>query len=165
MSEIERAVLVNHPDAVWVFDVDGTLIGSIRSDRLRPGAAELLETLSRNGTTVVVWSAGGAEYAERMLSQFGLQHHVAAFYHKETRGPDGRYLIDHLPREHRPGTLVDDYPDDVPANVRVIAVRQFLGGNPADRGLAEALELARSRGSGLPTAVSGHARPGDRSHT
>ena len=161
MNAPHDAVGVNHPDAVWVFDVDGTLIGSIRSDRLRPGAAELLETLTRNGTTVVIWSAGGAEYAERMLGQFGLQHHVAAYYHKETRGPDGRYLIDHLRPEHRPGTLVDDYPHEVPAHVRVITVRQFLGGNPADRGLQEALELARNAGAISRSRSTRGSRSGD----
>jgi hypothetical protein len=143
-ARLHRETAPNHPDDVWVFDVDGTLIGSIRSDKLRPGAEELLELLARRGTTVVVWSAGGAEYAERMLDQFGLTHQVSAFYHKETRGPDGRYLVDHLPPEHRPGTLVDDYPDDVPDNCRVIRVRQFLGGNTRDTGLNEALAIARS---------------------
>lgn len=140
----------NDPDQVWVFDVDGTIIGSIRSDRLRPGVEELFETLTACGRTVVVWSAGGAEYAERMLSQFGIDHHVSAFYHKETRGPDGRYLVDHMLPEHRPGTLVDDYPHDVPQQCRVIGVRQFLGGNPSDRGLEEALTIAR--------ALRGHRR-------
>lgn len=134
----------NDPDDVWVFDVDGTLIGSIRSDRLRPGAQELLETLTACGRTVVVWSAGGAEYAERMLEQFGLEHHVSAFYHKDTRGPDGRYLVDHMRPEHRPGTLVDDYPHEVSDRCRVIGVRQFLGGNLSDRGLEPALAMARA---------------------
>ena len=144
MNAPHDGVGVNDPDAVWVFDVDGTLIGSIRSDRLRPGAAELLETLSQNGTTVVVWSAGGADYARRMLAQFDLERHFCAYYDKNLRGSDGRYLIDHLAPEHRPGTLVDDYPHEVPEVGRVIGVRQFLGGNPADTGLAQALEIARN---------------------
>ncbi len=134
----------NHPDDVWVFDVDGTLIGSIRCDTLRPGADELLRTLHAAGSTVVVWSAGGATYAERMLAQFDLVRFVGAFYDKDARGPDGRYVVDHLRPEHRPGTLVDDYPHEVPDQARVIGVRQFLGGNPADHGLREALELARA---------------------
>jgi hypothetical protein len=134
---------MNHPDAVWVFDIDGTLIGSVRSDRLRPGARELIGVLRERGTTVVAWSAGGADYAERMLARFDLHRDFSAFYAKEARGPCGRYLIDHLPPEHRPGTLVDDYPDEVSDHGRIIRVRQFLGGNPTDTGLAEAIGLAR----------------------
>ena len=134
---------MNHPDAVWLFDVDGTLIGSVRSDVLRPGAIELLGRLRDAGVTPVLWSAGGAEYAKNMLAQFRIDHCFAAFYSKDRRGPDGRYLVDHLRPEHRPGTLVDDYPGDVPDQPRVIGVPQFLGGNPHDTGLGRALEIAR----------------------
>ncbi len=134
---------MNHPDAVWVCDVDGTLIGSVRSDILRPGAIELLDRLRDAGTTLVLWSAGGAEYAKNMLAQFRIDHYFAAFYSKERRGPDDRYLVDHLCPKHRPGTLVDDYPGDVPEQPRVIGVPQFLGGNPHDRGLERALRIAR----------------------
>lgn len=134
---------MNHPDAVWLFDVDGTLIGSVRSDVLRPGAIELLGRLRDAGVTPVLWSAGGAEYAKNMLAQFRIDHCFAAFYSKDRRGPDGRYLVDHLLPEHRPGTLVDDYPGDVPNQPRAIGVPQFLGGNPHDTGLGRALEIAR----------------------
>jgi len=105
---------------------------------------ELVELLQAAGTTLVVWSAGGADYARRMLAQFDLERHFCAYYDKNLRGSDGRYLIDHLAPEHRPGTLVDDYPHEVPEVGRVIGVRQFLGGNPADTGLAQALEIARN---------------------
>ncbi len=135
---------MNHPDAIWLFDVDGTLIGSVRSDVLRPGAIELLDRLRDAGTTPVLWSAGGAEYAKNMLAQFGIDHYFAAFYSKDRRGSDGRYVVDHLRPEHRPGTLVDDYPGDVPDQPRVIGVPQFLGGNPHDTGLDRALEIART---------------------
>ncbi len=148
---------MNHPDAVWLFDVDGTLIGSVRSDVLRPGAIELLGRLRDAGVTPVLWSAGGAEYAKNMLAQFRIDHCFAAFYSKDRRGPDGRYLVDHLRPEHRPGTLVDDYPGDVPDQPRVIGVPQFLGGNPHDTGLGRALEIAR----GLPVqqVAAGGAGP------
>jgi hypothetical protein len=135
---------LNHPDAVWLFDVDGTLIGSVRSDRLRPGAIELLKQLRANGTACVVWSAGGAEYAQRMLARFDALQYFCCFYSKEERGKDRRYLIDHILPEHRPGTFVDDYPQDVPELGRVIAVPQFLGGNDRDKGLAEALRIAEA---------------------
>lgn len=145
---------MNHPDAVWLFDVDGTLIGSVRSDTLRPGAMELLDRLRDAGATLVLWSAGGADYARNMLAQFHLDHYFAAFYSKDRRGPDGRYMVDHLRPEHRPGTLVDDYAGDVPTAPRVIGVSQFLGGNPHDQGLNGALEIARCL---QPPAAAGNA--------
>ncbi|MFW6092902.1 MAG: DUF705 domain-containing protein [Pseudomonadota bacterium] len=134
----------NPPDHVWVFDVDGTLIGSIRSDRLRPGVTELVRLLDAGGASMVAWSAGGADYAGRMLARFDIAERFCACYEKGARGADGRYLVDHMDERHRPGTLVDDYPEDVPQMGRVIPVRQFLGGNPNDDGLAAALEIARS---------------------
>lgn len=120
---------------VWAFDVDGTLIGSIRSDRTRPGARELLEELDRRGVVVVVWSAGGEDYARRMASRHGFDDVVAAFYGKDGRGTDGRYLTDHFADEHRPLVFVDDVPDDLPHGARVVRVPQFFGSNNADASL------------------------------
>lgn len=133
---------MNKPDAVWMFDVDGTLIGSIRSDVLRPQTLTLLRKLQARGTKLVLWSAGGADYARRMLAQFGLDQVFCGFYDKARRGPDGRYLIDHIPRDHWPGTLIDDFPDEIPLAPQVIRVRQFLGNNLNDRGLNQAIQLA-----------------------
>lgn len=134
---------MNHPDKVWLFDIDGTLIGSIRSDQLRPGAVELLRILQSSSTTIVAWSAGGADYAKRMLAQCEIDHFFSAFYAKEERDEQGRYLVGHLAPQHQPGTLVDDYPKDVPTGGRVIGVRQFLGGNPVDSGLTSAIDIAK----------------------
>lgn len=136
--------MTNRP-SVWIFDVDGTLIGSIRSTQLRPGARELLETLTEAGTTLVLWSAGGAEYAHRMLAQFDLVHFFSGIYAKEERCERGLYRIDHIDPAHRPDTFVDDYPHEVPDTGRTIAVPQFLGGNPHDHGLKTALEIARKQ--------------------
>ena len=149
---------MNPPDSVWIFDVDGTLIGSVRSDTLRPGAMQLLDRLRDAGATLVLWSAGGADYARSMLAQFRLDHYFAACYSKDRRGPDGRYVVDHLRPEHRPGTLVDDYPGDVPDGPRVIGVSQFLGGNPHDVGLQAALDIAGNLKSRPMAANSGGVR-------
>lgn len=127
-------------DQVWAFDVDGTLIGSIRSDVLRPGAVELLRELAARGATTVIWSAGGAEYARRMAGRHGLDGHAAAFYGKERRGADGTFLIDHFEPEHRPTTFVDDQEADPPTAVEVLAVPQFFGGNAADRALLDLID-------------------------
>jgi phosphoglycolate phosphatase-like HAD superfamily hydrolase len=125
---------------VWAFDLDGTLIGSVRSDRLRPGAGELLWALRHRGATCVLWSAGGVDYAERQAAAHGIDCHFDAVYAKSGRGADGRYRIDHFAADHRPTTFVDDAPHDLPRGARIVAVRQFLGGNHADRELDQVLE-------------------------
>jgi phosphoserine phosphatase len=122
-------------NAVWAFDLDGTLIGSVRNDRLRPGARELLTRLDSLGVTCVLWSAGGADYAARKAEQHGIASNFTAFYGKESRGVDGRYTTGHFAPDHQPAVLVDDAPDDVPSELRVVSVAQFIGGNDADRAL------------------------------
>jgi phosphoglycolate phosphatase-like HAD superfamily hydrolase len=125
---------------VWAFDLDGTLIGSIRNDRLRPGARELLAALGEHDVTCVLWSAGGARYAERKADEHGIGHAFAAFYAKAERDVEQRYRVDHFAPEHVPDVFVDDSPRDVPAGAHVIRVPQFMGGNDADRGLRDLLE-------------------------
>ena len=139
---------MKHRDSVWLFDVDGTLIGSVRSNCLRPGAETLIRTLHEQEKTLVLWSAGGAEYARRMMEQFGLDRFFSAFYAKQERGKDGRYRLDHLLPQHQPDTIVDDYCGDVPVADRVIEVSQFLGSNQHDKGLEEALQMAGLQGVG-----------------
>jgi hypothetical protein len=124
----------------WAFDIDGTLIGSIRSDRLRPGARELLARLSERGVLCVLWSAGGDAYAARKAREHRIQDHVVACYSKTARDAHGRYVVDHFDRAHRPDVFVDDVPGDLPLGATVIAVSQFFGGNAADRGLWRVLD-------------------------
>lgn len=124
---------------VWAFDLDGTLIGSIRSDRLRPGAVELLSVLRARGATCVLWSAGGADYARRQASAHGIAEHFDGVYAKSGRSADGRYAIDHFDRAHRPTCFVDDVPGDLPAGAEVVVVGQFFGGNSGDRQLERVL--------------------------
>lgn len=122
-----------HP--VWAFDVDGTLIGSIRSDRLRPGARDLLEQLANGGVRCVLWSAGGGDYAERMAHRHDIAMWFGAFHSKRDRGPDGRFPLTDFDPADLPAVFVDDAPAEVPLGAHVIAVPQFLGGNRADRAL------------------------------
>lgn len=126
--------------STWLFDVDGTLIGSIRSDRLRPGARQLLEALVDRGVRCVLWSAGGDEYAQTMAQRHDLDHLFDGFYAKEERDVGARYRTDHLADEHRPDVFVDDSPIDLPVSGRVVAVPQFMGGNAADRVLVDLLD-------------------------
>lgn len=138
----------------WAFDVDGTLIGSIRSDRLRPGAPELLGALVERGVTCVLWSAGGSDYAARKAEQHGIACYVAATYAKERRDSHGRYVVDHFDPAHRPDVFVDDVTDDMPLGATVIAVSQFLGGNSADAALERVHdELARHLGASAPVST------------
>ena len=52
---------------MWVFvDVDGTLID--QNDNPRPYIIEFFTRIKDLGCTIVVWSAGGADYAERKLN-------------------------------------------------------------------------------------------------
>jgi long-chain acyl-CoA synthetase len=124
---------------VWAIDVDGTLIGSIRSSNTRPGAVELLAGLLDRGCTIVLWSAGGAEYAARKAGEHGLVGYVAAYYAKADRDAHGRYRTDHFQPAHAPDVFVDDVPADLPLGVRVVPVSQFFGANSADRALYRVL--------------------------
>ncbi len=124
----------------WLFDVDGTLIGSIRSDRLRPGARELLDALVARQVPCVLWSAGGGEYAHRKAVEHGIEACFGGFYPKAERDVDGRYRIDHLPHAHRPAVFVDDVAGDLPVGAVVVAVPQFFGGSSADRTLFDVID-------------------------
>jgi phosphoglycolate phosphatase-like HAD superfamily hydrolase len=123
----------------WAFDVDGTLVGSIRSNALRPGAVDLLMALAGRGVDCVLWSAGGAEYAHLMAVRHRIDVHFVACYAKAGRDADGRYLTDHFADADQPTVFVDDSPADLPINAQIIPVPQFLGNNPHDRGLVVVL--------------------------
>jgi NLI interacting factor-like phosphatase len=126
-------------DVLWVFDLDGTLIGSIRPDVLRPGAVELLDALAAKGVACALWSAGGSEYARRIADRHCVRDRFVAFASKADRRPDGRFdapTFDSIaPMTRR--VYVDDAPAEVPADGLTLSVRQFFGGNAADSVLIE----------------------------
>jgi len=124
---------------IWAFDVDGTLIGSIRSDVLRPGADALLGELVARGVTCVLWSAGGEEYARRMAERHDIARHLSGYYGKNGRDSAKRYTLDHFHPDHVVTTFVDDSPVDLPADAEVVPVSQFLGGSRSDRVLLDLL--------------------------
>lgn len=128
----------------WAFDVDGCLLDSLSASSVRPLVVEVLNHLRAIGIPVVVWSAGGADYARRVLTRAGLAHLIDGFYDK-VRGPDGRWTLDAFAADHRPATCVDDQPDGLPPGVRVLAVRSYLAHNPHNRGFAEVLRVVRSQ--------------------
>ena len=148
MPELSDTARTLDSPAVWVFDVDGCLIDSMSGASLRPLADSLIDVLRVRNVAVVLWSAGGAEYARRRARQVGIEAQVTAFYDKATRDAEGRWSIDHFPPAHRQAIFVDDQPDEVPRTARVIGVSPYIGENPHDRGLAAALGIARTEAAG-----------------
>ena len=125
---------------IWAFDIDGTIIGAIRSDVLRPNVREVFEALIANDARVLLWSAGGADYAERMAVRHGIEDLVHAYFGKPDRSGAAHYAVEHIPEHIRPTVFVDDSPSDLPPHWDVIAVDQFMGSNMHDRGLAVILQ-------------------------
>jgi len=123
----------------WVFDVDGTLVDSLTGTSLRPGALALLERLNSAGATVLLWSAGGADYACERAATAGIDHLIDRCHDKDGRDADGRYSTAHMITELDGVVFVDDRPGDMPLGAAVIAVSPYLAPNPRDRGLDRAL--------------------------
>jgi hypothetical protein len=122
-------------DEVWVFDVDGCLVDSLSGCSLRPGAPELLTHLRARGCTILLWSAGGADYAALRMRPHGMDVLVHGFHDKDVRDADGRYIPSFL--AHPLGAVfVDDRPEDMPVGAEVVAVSPYLSDAPWDRGLA-----------------------------
>ena len=124
---------------VWAFDVDACLVDSITGTSLRPLARPVLESLRAQGATVVLWSAGGGDYAQRRAVAVGIDDLVHACYDKDGRGADGRFTVTHLPAEHQPSVCVDDRPEEMPADIDTVGVSPYLAPNPHDVGLAALL--------------------------
>jgi hypothetical protein len=93
---------------------------------------------------VLLWSSGGAEYAWRKARDTGIADLVDSTYSKFRAHPDRQW---ELPEElvlAPPSVMVDDMPDEVPVVGEVVAVRQYLGPNPHDTGLAELADRLRA---------------------
>ncbi len=125
----------------WVFDVDGCLVDSLTGTSLRPGARELLGHLGSGGC-VLLWSAGGGDYARDRAEQFRVDGHVSGYFPKEGRGADGCYLTGHLPVDPRRTVFVDDRPEDLPRELEVLAVSPYLAEDPHDHGLRAVAQRA-----------------------
>lgn len=119
----------------WVFDVDGCLIDSLTGGSLRPGATEVLAAIRAAGHRILLWSAGGADYARSRASQHGIGHYFDACHGKNERGPDGRYLTGHLGPDLGGMVFVDDQPGDLPAAARCVAVTPYIRDDSHDRAL------------------------------
>jgi long-chain acyl-CoA synthetase len=143
---------------VWVFDVDGTILDSLTGSSLRPGTADLFRALRSAGARVLLWSAGGAEYARTRAAEQSLEHLVDGFHDKEARDDDGRYVVAFLeaPLE---AVYVDDRPEDLPLGASVIAVSPYLAHNPFDRTWSTAVTATRHGGlMSAPSVERGEGR-------
>lgn len=118
----------------WVFDVDACLFDSLSGKSWRPGATLLLEHLRSVSCRLVLWSAGGREYAQRRATGCGVLDLFDDFHEKAERGSDNRYLVDFL-EDLSLVMFIDDRPEDLPQAANVIPVRPYLVDNPHDRGL------------------------------
>jgi long-chain acyl-CoA synthetase len=126
--------------ALWVFDVDGTIIDSLSGTSLRPGVTDLLIDLRTSGCRIVLWSAGGADYARERAEDHGVAELVDGFYDKDERDGDGRYIPGFVEAGARV-TFVDDRPEDLPVGATVVAVSPYISADPFDR----AIERLRTR--------------------
>jgi long-chain acyl-CoA synthetase len=126
----------------WVFDVDGCLVDSLTGTSLRPDVRPVLSWLRDHGREVIVWSAGGAEYAREKAVAHGVDHLVTAYRTKADRDADGCYLTACLPADADSAVFVDDRPEDLPAGAVVVAVSPYIAPDPHDDGLRRALARA-----------------------
>ena len=122
---------------VWCFDLDGCLVDSMAGTHLRPFARELLTELIARDVDVRIWSAGGAEYSERVAARVGIGDLISSYHFKE-RGADGKWGLPPLP-SGAGVVCVDDQPEGVPDHVRTIRVFPYLGPRPHDQALAKVL--------------------------
>jgi long-chain acyl-CoA synthetase len=129
------------PDC-WIFDVDGCLIDSLTGTSLRPRARAILEHLTAESERVILWSAGGGDYARARAEELGVDDLVDGFFAKDGRDADGCYRTGHLPADDHHTVFVDDRPEDLARSLDVIAVSPYLSDNPFDRGLEEVARRA-----------------------
>ncbi|HVV12678.1 HAD family hydrolase [Amycolatopsis sp.] len=123
----------------WLFDVDGTVLDLVTGSSLRPLAKELFFALRARGVPVLLWSAGGADYAVRRTRVLGIAGLVTATYSKTRRDEHGRWLLPELPAAHRPAVLVDDEPREIRYTGEIIGVPAYVGHNPRDTAFASLL--------------------------
>lgn len=130
--------------AAWVFDVDGCLIDLISGSSLRPLVTEVFDALRENGIDIVVWSAGGGDYARRRAATLGFEAQVVAFHSKSERDANGCWCSATIDAAHRPVMFVDDRPDELSPARSVMGVRPYIASSRHDRGLEEVLRTART---------------------
>ena len=125
----------------WLFDLDGCLVDSFAGTELRPYALDVLVALRQADHRVEIWSAGGAEYAERVARRVGIHDVIHGYWTKE-RGKDGKWSLP-AATAGRTVVCVDDQPEGIPAGPRQIPVFPYLGRNDHDAALLPILDGLR----------------------
>jgi long-chain acyl-CoA synthetase len=133
----------------WAFDVDGCLISSLATGTLRPLSEQIFYHLHSSGVPLLIWSAGGADYARRVIGATKLGSLVSGWYDK-IAGSDGYWRVDVFDSALIPWTFVDDEPWRLPKGLRVLAVPTFIGPRLDDAGLADVLRIVEEE---HPTAT------------
>ena len=128
------------PPTAWVFDVDATIIDGMSGKVLRPLVRETFSSLADRGRVVVLWSAGGAEYAHRKAVDHGLTSDVAACFGKDRRSADGAFDATAITDRYAVECFVDDLGADPPTSQLSMRVRPYLGGSMHDDGLRPVLD-------------------------
>lgn len=122
---------------VWVFDVDGTIIDSLTGTSLRPGTADVLSRLSTQGCSLLLWSAGGGDYARRRAVEHGLADLFSGFHSKQ-RNDDGYFGATFL-ADPASATFVDDRPEDLCGVWRIRSVAPYVAHDPHDTAMSTLL--------------------------
>lgn len=98
--------------AVIAFDVDGTLIATEQDSEGMPVINERIRNLlialsSFKNVKIVVWSGGGAGYAQHVSRQIGIHKYVDGYADKNHQGKDvnGKHIF--LP-DMKPTIAIDD---------------------------------------------------------
>jgi long-chain acyl-CoA synthetase len=125
----------NSEEVWWVFDVDATLVDSFTGSSLRPGAFDLLVELTDARQRVFLWSAGGADYAQRRAQLHQVDSMIEGFYSKEERSDGGRFRTDHFVPPEQTAIYIDDIEGDPPEEMIRLHVSPYLVANDHDRGL------------------------------
>ena len=122
------------PPRGWVFlDVDGTLRHfpdaedreTVLAAKARPGLQAFMERLHELGVGIVVWSAGGEEWANDAVDVLGIRRWVSGVHEKErevqSAYPGPQFFIDDWPEwldgvieSHHPRCIVESWRQDSP---------------------------------------------------
>lgn len=74
-------------NTIIAFDIDGTLISNangLGKEKLNIDTYNLMVLLSKfKNTKIIVWSGGGKDYAEQIVTKYGLGEYVERCYAKQ----------------------------------------------------------------------------------
>ncbi len=134
-----------------VFDMDNTLCDELGATA-RPGIADLLIRLKKDGHSLSVWTSSPKSRAYRILKDHGLWEHFGSIVGREDYDPENKGLPKDI-RTVKGEFLVEDDPSQIEF-VKNIGLRSFLitpyrKGDNADPGELKRLYDATKTSGGL----------------